>query len=166
MKRVAFLFIILTSVFCTTLFAQRDSLYMFEFNTLPKRHSVKVYLYTRDGKIDTHQPFQYFYGNSKTPIPRKDIPKEWRIKLKRNKKMNKYSYTFNYPKLEGVKSYANFDPIHKEYFFFTPLEGKNMYRIIKMIYEYNDEKNSKLQNLKLIYENIATGSIKIREHKQ
>ena len=127
---------------------------MFEFNTMPKRHTVKVYLYTTDGKIDTHQPFQYFYGNSKVPIPRKDIPKEWRIKLKRNKKMNEYSYTFH------------FDPIHKEYFFFTPLEGKNMYRIIKMIYEYNDEKNSKLQNLKLIYENIATGSIKIREYKQ
>ena len=166
MKKISALLIVLASTFCTTLFAQKDSLYMFEFNTLPKMRTIKVYLYTIDGKIDTRHPFEYFYGNSRTPIPHKDVPKEWRIKLKRNKKMNKYSYAFHYNRLKDVKSFANYDTVNKQYFFYTPLEGKNCYRIIKMIYEYTDEKNTKLKNLKLIYENIAIGSIKIRDHKQ
>lgn len=166
MKKIFSLFIILASTFFATLLAQRDSLYMFEINTLPKKQTVKVYLYTLDGKIDTHNPFKYFYGNSKTAMAKKDIPKEWRIKLKRNKQMNKYSYTFHYRQPKGLKSFANYSPDCNQYLFYTPLEGKNMYRIIKMVYEYDENRNGRLKNLKLIYENIGSGSIKIREHKQ
>lgn len=150
--------------FSSALWAQRDSLFMFDMNVFPKGGTIKVYIYLEGGVIDTKMPFGYFKNGER--LTEKDIRKEYRIKLKRNKAMHdKESYIFKYKGLKGITSFANYGPKCKEYLFFTPLEGKGSYKITRFDYVYEDETLKKLKNIRVLYQNIGTGSIKIRDYK-
>lgn len=148
----------------SALWAQRDSLFMFDMNIFPKGGTIKVYIYLKDGVIDSKSPFGYFRNGER--LNEKDIRKEYRIKLKRNKQMNdKESYIFKYRGMKELTSFANYGSQCREYLFFTPLEGRRTYRIIRFDYQYEDERLEKLKNIRITYQSLGTGGIKIRDYK-
>ncbi len=164
MKKIS-LFCIFAMLFATSVLAQRDSLYMFDMNILPNGYTLKVYLYTEDGKIDSKKPFSYFTSNGRE-IAEKDLRKEHRIKLKRNRKLdNKHSYIFKYKGMKDLASYANYTPRRNEYFFYSPLDNARHYQIERFVFEYEDTDCKKLKNIKIIYRSFATGVVKIRDYK-
>ncbi len=163
MKKLILCFTLLIAC-CTIANAQKDSLYMFDMSINPKGLVAKVFLNTTDDKIDKSNPFSYYNKSSNAKIEPSSLPKELRIKLKRNKKLNDNSYFFKYPKLKEVVSRANYDPKHNEYLFYTPLEGQNHYKIHKINYKYTDKSLKKLESVQIMYISFATGTIKLREY--
>ncbi len=154
------------AILCTiSSFAQKDSLFMFDIISTPVGENIKVYLNTENGRINDKDPLSY-YVNGKTKLTEKQIRKEYRIKLKRNKDVPyPDSYVFHYKGLKKIKSYANYTASSNEYFFYTPFENTHSYRISKFIYEYETAERKKIKNIKVMYQSFATGTIKIRDYK-
>ncbi len=163
MKKLILYFVLLSAC-CIGANAQQDSLYMFDMSINPKGLIAKVFLNTIDGKIDKNNPFSYYNKSSNEKIEPSSLPKELRIKLKKNKKLNSHSYFFKYPKLKEVVSRANYDPKHNEYLFYTPLEGQNHYKIHKINYKYSDKSLKKLESVQIMYISFVTGTIKMRDY--
>lgn len=164
MKKI---FTLLLSILLSTfaLYSQRDSLHMFDMTIMPNNYTISVFIYTDDGKIDYDTKFNYFLKGSNKKLSKKQVPKECRIKMKRNKKLSEHSYIFTYPALEGVVSNANYSPQSNTYLFFTQLDGKRDMKITDFFFEYEDKKLKKLKSINILYKSFLTGSAKIRTHK-
>lgn len=164
MKKIfTLLLLVLLSTFA--LYSQRDSLHMFDITIRPNNYTISAFIYTNDGKIDYDTKFNYFLKGSNKKLSKKQIPKECRIKIKRNKKLSEHSYIFTYPALEEVVSNANYSPQSNTYLFFTKLDGKRDMKITELFFEYEDKSLKRLKSVDVVYKSFLTGSAKIRTYK-
>lgn len=99
-KILASLLLVFLSTFA--LYSQRDSLHMFDITIRPNNYTISAFIYTDDGRIDYDTKFNYFLKGSNKKLSKKQIPRECRIKMKRNKKLSEHSYTFTYPDRKSV----------------------------------------------------------------
>lgn len=164
MKKTFFL-TLLTLVTSISLYSQRDSLYMFDMTAGAEAKKLAVYLYLNDGIIDHKKTFAYFEKGSNKALAKRQVPKECRIKIDKNKKAPEHSYIFTYPAINGVVSKANYSPKSKMYYFYTELDKLKDWKIIEFIFAYQDKNSKKPTAVQLVYRSIATGSVKTRIHE-
>ncbi len=138
---------------------------MFDMTAGAEAKKLAVYLYLNDGIIDQDNPFAYFEKGSTKALAKKQVPKECRIKLKKNKKAPEHSYIFTYPAIDNIVSKANYSPKSKMYYFYTELDGLKDWKIIEFIFAYQGKNKKKPTLAQLVYRSVATGSVKTRIHE-
>lgn len=165
MKNI-FTLLLLMLLSIPSLYAQRDSLHMFDMTIRPNNYTISVFIYTDDGKIDYDTKFVYFLKGTNKQLSKKQVPKECRVKIKRNKKHSDHSYIFKYPAMKGVISNANYSPLSNTYLFYTKLDGKRDMKITDFFFNYENTELKELKSVDVLYKSYMTGSAKIRTYKR
>lgn len=167
MKRtiITFFSTLLISVFA---YSQEQSEKLFEYITKPQNNKIEVFVNLIDGKINTEKPFTYFKkgtNNTQEEIPVKELKKELRLKLKPNKELGDDCY---YIQLRGFKDFkisANYAKHSKNTsIFFKAKKAWN--DIEKITFIYKDQKEKKLESIKIDSKNRITGTLNRFEFKK
>lgn len=165
MKKFTLAFCLLFFAF-TTAFSQKDSTLLFEYETNPSYSNIEVYINFKDGKINTDKPFTYCDKlRNKKEIPVKELNKDLRLKLKKNKEINDDSYFIILNGCKDVKITANYSAHSNSMsIFFKP--EKIWYNVNKITLSYKDKKGKKLDSVKLKCSNFVTRGLKFFEFKK
>lgn len=139
---------------------------LFEYDTSPAHNNIEVYLNLKDEKINTEKPFTYYdKKNNKQEIAEKNVPKDLRLKLKKNKKINNYSYFIVSKGIKEIKLSANYSENSN----FTTLffkHEKQWFIIERLHLYYKDDKEKKLDFTRAICRRFATRDLKVFEFKK
>ena len=114
----------------------------------PLNNEIEVYINFIDEKVNEDKPFTYYdVTTKKKEIPLKELKKDFRLKLKKNKKINDDSYFITLKGFKDFKISANYSE-HSNIttVFFKP--QKAWYKINKIVFNYQDQKEKKLEKLK------------------
>lgn len=165
MKKLILSFFI--SVFVLSIaYSQERSMLLFEYDTSPAHNNIEVYLNLKDEKINTEKPFTYYdKKNNKQEIAEKNVPKDLRLKLKKNKKINNYSYFIVSKGIKEIKLSANYSENSN----FTTLffkHEKQWFIIERLHLYYKDDKEKKLDFTRAICRRFATRDLKVFEFKK
>lgn len=165
MKKFILSFCILFFAFGTA-FSQESSQLFFEYETQPSYSNIEVYINFKDGKINTDNPFTYYDKlRNRKEIPVKELNKDLRLKLKKNKKINEDSYFIILNGCKDVKIVANYSAHSNSMsIFFKP--EKFWYNIEKITLFYKDDKGKKLDFVKLKCKHFVTRGLKFFELKK
>ena len=95
----------------------------------------------------------------------KELKKDFRLKLKKNKKINDDSYFITLKGFKDFKISANYSE-HSNIttVFFKP--QKAWYNINKIVFNYQDQKEKKLEKITIFSNQFITGDFKIFEFKK
>lgn len=150
-----------TLLICLCAFAQEkqeNSVFLFEYATNYTNNNINVFLNLIDGKINEEKPFSYYQNikNKKTELSNKDLKKEFKLKLKKNKKLGEACY---YIIINGFKDYkisANYSDHSKNTTVF--LRKDNAWQQIdKVFFVYKDVNEEKLEKIQLKCKHIPLG---------
>ena len=137
-----------------------------KYITTPLNNEIEVYINFIDGKVNKDKPFTYYdITKQKQEIPLKDLKKDFRLKLKKNEKINEDSYivTLNHFKEFQFNVIYNTNS-NSTMVFFKP--QKAWYKINKVVFNYQDQKEKKLEKITIFSNQYITGDLKIFEFKK
>ncbi|MEE1119986.1 MAG: hypothetical protein U0K90_08635, partial [Bacteroidales bacterium] len=116
--------------------------------------------------VNKDKPFTYYdITKQKQEISSKDLKKDFRLKLKKNEKINEDSYFITLNGFKEIQINANYSERSKSTtVFFKP--EKVWYNIEKIVFHYTDSKQKKLENIKVFSKQYITGDLKLFELKK
>lgn len=165
MKKLILSFIFTSLLSCLSLSQERSDLLM-KYITSPLNNEIEVYMNFIDGKVNKDKPFTYYdITKQKQEIPLKDLKKDFRLKLKKNKKINEDSYVITLNGFKEIQINANYSERSKSTtVFFKP--QKAWYKINKIVFNYQDQKEKKLEKITIFSNQYITGDLKLFELKK
>lgn len=165
MKKLILSFIFTSLLSCLS-FSQESSDLLMKYITNPLNNEIEVYINFIDGKVNKDKPFTYYdITKQKQEIPLKNLRKDFRLKLKKNKKINEDSYIITLNGLKKIQINANYSEHSKSTtVFFKP--EKVWYNIEKIVFHYTDSKEKKLEKIKIFSKQYITGDLKLFELKK
>lgn len=165
MKKLILSFIFTSLLSCLSFSQERSDLLM-KYITSPLNNEIEVYINFIDGKVNKDKPFTYYdITKQKQEISSKDLKKDFRLKLKKNEKINEDSYFITLNGFKEIQINANYSERSKSTTVFFKLE-KVWYNIEKIVFHYTDSKQKKLENIKVFSKQYITGDLKIFELKK
>lgn len=137
-----------------------------KYITNPLNNEIEVYMNFIDGKVNKDKPFTYYdITKQKQEIPLKDLKKDFRLKLKKNEKINEDSYFITLNGFKEIQINANYSERSKSTtVFFKP--QKAWYKINKIVFNYQDQKEKKLEKITIFSNQYITGDLKLFELKK
>lgn len=165
MKKLILSFIFTSLLSCLSL-SQESSDLLMKYITSPLNNEIEVYMNFIDGKVNKDKPFTYYdITKQKQEIPLKDLKKDFRLKLKKNKKINEDSYVITLNGFKEIQINANYSERSKSTtVFFKP--QKAWYKINKIVFNYQDQKEKKLEKITIFSNQYITGDLKLFELKK
>lgn len=165
MKKLILSFIFTSLLGCLSLSQERSDLLM-KYITSPLNNEIEVYMNFIDGKVNKDKPFTYYdITKQKQEIPLKDLKKDFRLKLKKNEKINEDSYFITLNGFKEIQINANYSERSKSTtVFFKP--QKAWYKINKIVFNYQDQKEKKLEKITIFSNQYITGDLKLFELKK
>ncbi len=165
MKKITLSFIFSFLLSCFSFSQERSELLM-KYISKPLNNEIEVYINFIDQKINEEKPFTYYdITKKKQEIPLKELKKDFRLKLKKNKKINEYSYIITLNNFKEIKLNANYsENSNSTTIFFKP--EKAWYNINKIIFNYQDSKEKKLEKINVFSNQYITGDLKLFEFKK
>lgn len=165
MKKLILSFIFTSLLSCLSFSQERSDLLM-KYITSPLNNEIEVYINFIDGKVNKDKPFTYYdITKQKQEISSKDLKKDFRLKLKKNEKINEDSYFITLNGFKEIQINANYSERSKSTTVFFKLE-KVWYNIEKIVFHYTDSKQKKLENIKVFSKQYITGDLKLFELKK
>lgn len=165
MKKITLSFIF-SILLCCFSFSQERSELLMKYISKPLNNEIEVYINLIDEKVNEKKPFTYYNTTKKKQeIPLKELKKDFRLKLKKNKKINEHSYivTLNHFKEFQFNVIYNTNS-NSTTVFFKP--QKAWYKINKIVFNYQDQKEKKLEKITIFSNQYITGDLKIFELKK
>lgn len=165
MKKAILSFIFTFLLGCFSFSQERSELLM-KYISKPLNNEIEVYINLIDEKVNEKKPFTYYNTTKKKQeIPLKELKKDFRLKLKKNKKINEHSYivTLNHFKEFQFNVIYNTNS-NSTTVFFKP--QKAWYKINKIVFNYQDQKEKKLEKITIFSNQYITGDLKIFEFKK
>lgn len=165
MKKITLSFIFSILLGCFS-FSQEKSELLMKYISKPLNNEIEVYINFIDEKVNEDKPFTYYdVTTKKKEIPLKELKKDFRLKLKKNKKINDDSYFITLKGFKDFKISANYSE-HSNIttVFFKP--QKAWYKINKIVFNYQDQKEKKLEKITIFSNQFITGDFKIFEFKK
>lgn len=137
-----------------------------KYITSPLNNEIEVYINFIDGKVNKDKPFTYYdVTKQKQEISSKDLKKDFRLKLKKNEKINEDSYFITLNGFKEIQINANYsERSNSTTIFFKP--EKIWYNIEKIVFHYTDSKEKKLENIKVFSKQYITRDLKLFEFKK
>lgn len=165
MKKLILSFIFTSLLSCLSL-SQESSDLLMKYITNPLNNEIEVYMNFIDGKVNKDKPFTYYdITKQKQEIPLKDLKKDFRLKLKKNEKINEDSYFITLNGFKEIQINANYSERSKSTtVFFKP--QKAWYKINKIVFNYQDQKEKKLEKITIFSNQYITGDLKLFELKK
>ena len=132
----------------------------------PLNNEIEVYINFIDGKVNKDKPFTYYdITKQKQEISSKNLKKDFRLKLKKNEKINEDSYFITLNGFKEIQINANYSERSKSTtVFFKP--QKAWYKINKIVFNYQDQKEKKLEKITIFSNQYITGDLKLFELKK
>lgn len=165
MKKLILSFIFTSLLSCLS-FSQESSDLLMKYITSPLNNEIEVYINFIDGKVNKDKPFTYYdVTKQKQEISSKDLKKDFRLKLKKNEKINEDSYFITLNGFKEIQINANYsERSNSTTIFFKP--EKIWYNIEKIVFHYTDSKEKKLENIKVFSKQYITRDLKLFEFKK
>jgi hypothetical protein len=165
MKKLILSFIFTSLLSCLSFSQERSDLLM-KYITSPLNNEIEVYINFIDGKVNKDKPFTYYdITKQKQEISSKDLKKDFRLKLKKNEKINEDSYFITLNGFKEIQINANYSERSKSTtVFFKP--QKAWYKINKIVFNYQDQKEKKLEKITIFSNQYITGDLKLFELKK
>lgn len=165
MKKLILSFIFTSLLSCLSLSQERSDLLM-KYITSPLNNEIEVYINFIDGKVNKDKPFTYYdITKQKQEISSKNLKKDFRLKLKKNEKINEDSYFITLNGFKEIQINANYSEHSKSTtVFFKP--QKAWYKINKIVFNYQDQKEKKLEKITIFSNQYITGDLKLFELKK
>jgi hypothetical protein len=165
MKKLILSFIFTSLLSCLSLSQERSDLLM-KYITSPLNNEIEVYINFIDGKVNKDKPFTYYdITKQKQEISSKNLKKDFRLKLKKNEKINEDSYFITLNGFKEIQINANYSERSKSTtVFFKP--QKAWYKINKIVFNYQDQKEKKLEKITIFSNQYITGDLKLFELKK
>jgi hypothetical protein len=165
MKKLILSFIFTSLLGCLSLSQERSDLLM-KYITSPLNNEIEVYINFIDGKVNKDKPFTYYdITKQKQEISSKNLKKDFRLKLKKNEKINEDSYFITLNGFKEIQINANYSERSKSTtVFFKP--QKAWYKINKIVFNYQDQKEKKLEKITIFSNQYITGDLKLFELKK
>jgi hypothetical protein len=165
MKKLILSFIFTSLLSCLSLSQERSDLLM-KYITSPLNNEIEVYMNFIDGKVNKDKPFTYYdITKQKQEISSKNLKKDFRLKLKKNEKINEDSYFITLNGFKEIQINANYSERSKSTtVFFKP--QKAWYKINKIVFNYQDQKEKKLEKITIFSNQYITGDLKLFELKK
>lgn len=137
-----------------------------KYITSPLNNEIEVYINFIDGKVNKDKPFTYYdITKQKQEISSKNLKKDFRLKLKKNEKINEDSYFITLNGFKEIQINANYSERSKSTtVFFKP--QKAWYKINKIVFNYQDQKEKKLEKITIFSNQYITGDLKLFELKK
>lgn len=137
-----------------------------EYNTVPLNNKIEVYLNFIDNKVNKDKPFTYYkITNKKEEISSKELRKDFRLKLKKNKSINDDSYFITLNGFKDFKVSANYSESSKmTTIFYKPKRA--WYNIERITFYYKDKNEKKIDKIKITCKHFAEGKLAIFELKK
>ena len=157
---------VFTVTLCIYAFSQERSDLLMEYNSIPSNKKIEVYLNFIDNKINEDKPFTYYIvTNKKQEISSKELKKDFRLKLKKNKKINDDSYLIILNSFKEIQFAANYSD-HSKFTTVFYKRNKAWHNIENITFYYKDSKEKKLDKLKVRCRNIIHGTLSFFELKK
>lgn len=165
MKKLILSFIFTSLLSCLSLSQERSDLLM-KYISSPLNNEIEVYINFIDGKVNKDKPFTYYdITKQKQEISSKNLKKDFRLKLKKNEKINEDSYFITLNGFKEIQINANYSERSKSTtVFFKP--QKAWYKINKIVFNYQDQKEKKLEKITIFSNQYITGDLKLFELKK
>ncbi|MBQ2397758.1 MAG: hypothetical protein II304_12120 [Bacteroidales bacterium] len=165
MKKLILSFIFTSLLSCLSFSQERSDLLM-KYITSPLNNEIEVYINFIDGKVNKDKPFTYYdITKQKQEISSKNLKKDFRLKLKKNEKINEDSYFITLNGFKEIQINANYSERSKSTtVFFKP--QKAWYKINKIVFNYQDQKEKKLEKITIFSNQYITGDLKLFELKK
>lgn len=165
MKKLILSFIFTSLLSCLS-FSQESSDLLMKYITSPLNNEIEVYINFIDGKVNKDKPFTYYdITKQKQEISSKNLKKDFRLKLKKNEKINEDSYFITLNGFKEIQINANYSERSKSTtVFFKP--QKAWYKINKIVFNYQDQKEKKLEKITIFSNQYITGDLKLFELKK
>ncbi|MBO7277314.1 MAG: hypothetical protein J6U84_05075 [Bacteroidales bacterium] len=165
MKRILITFLV-TLLVSAVVYSQETNKLLLEYKTNFQKNEIEVFVNLVDGKINTKKPFSYYKkGNYENEISKKELRKDFRLKLKSNKKVGKDCYFIQLNGFKDFKINANYTDHSKTTTTFWR-EGKTNNDIRKITFYYKDKEEKKLDVIRLECKHIPLGNTMYFEFKK
>lgn len=167
-KAFVFVFALLAS---QLLLSQDFGFVLLKYILQPQNKTIEVWANLTDHRLDPKNPFSYFWVISsrtgeKRELTEDEMRKEFKIKIKKNKKINEDSYILKFNSIKEYDMYLNYHYGTKSYLFYTRMGEKWMYSVTDIYLNYNPEKPDKLKSVKVRSLKMPTGSLHFREYER
>lgn len=165
MKKATLSFILSFLLSCFSFSQEKSELFM-KYSTIPLNNKIEVYINFIDNKVNKDKPFTYYdVTKTKKEISSKDLKKDLRLRLKKNKEINDNSYFITLKGFKELQISANYNETsNMTSIFFRKKKAWN--NVEKIIFYYADEKERKLEKIKVLCKHIPLGKLVVFEYKK
>lgn len=167
-KALVFVFALIAS---QLLLSQNSGFVLLRYILQPQNKTIEVRANLKDHRLDKKNPFSYFWVISsrtgeRRELTKDEMKKEFKIKIKKNKKINEDSYILKFNSIKEYDMYLNYHYGTKTYLFYTRMGEKWMYSVTDIYLNYDSEKPEKLKSVKVKSLKMPNGSLHFREYER